>query len=295
MSPTRRSTALSLVTDKSLIVAAGTYHGLGNRVRAVLGSEVLARLEGRVFAYAWPTGRPFGARFDELWEYDRLRVPAAFSRALAWRAPYRDAGLGWLDEAARAEKLWQIRTPHALSLPGPSSWEQELRTLRPVGEVRQRVSRVFDSSFRDRPFVGVMVRAHAHSHEATRLHSPVGWYLGRMRELRERWPGVGFFVSADTEAALEQIRQVFPDSVSQPAKGGYNTRPALVASVADLYLLAASSHILAPHFSSFPELAQSLAGTGLRLETSQNAVTLPALEDITRVDDPLTPSVRRPL
>ena len=45
MSQPRRSTALSLVTDRSLIVAAGKFHGLGNRVRAVLGSDVLARLE----------------------------------------------------------------------------------------------------------------------------------------------------------------------------------------------------------------------------------------------------------
>lgn len=295
MSQPRRSTALSLVTDRSLIVAAGKFHGLGNRVRAVLGSDVLARLEGRAFAYAWPTGPAFGAAFDELWEYDRLRVPVALSRALVWRAPYRDAGLGWLDDAARNEKMWQIRTPHALSLPAPLSWEEELRALRPVGEVRQRVSGVFESSFRARPYVGVMVRAHAHSHEATRLHSPVEWYLRRMTELRERWPDVGFFVSADTDAALQQIRQGFPDAVSQHDKGGYNTRPALVASVADLYLLAASSHILAPHFSSFPELAQSLAGSGLRLETSQNAVSFPALADVTRVENPLIPSVRRGL
>lgn len=294
MSRRHRDTALSLLSHKSLIVAAGKYHGLGNRVRAVLGSEVLARLEGRRFAYAWPTGSAFGASFDELWEYDRLRLPTPVSRAIAWRVPYRDGRLGWLDETARDEKIWQIRTPHALSLPTPSAWEDELRLLRPVSEVRQRVNQVFGASFVDRPFVGVMVRAHAHSHEATRLHSPVEWYLTRMAELRAAWPEVGFFVSADTEAALQQIQAAFPDAVSQPDKGAYNSKAALVASVADLYLLASSSHILAPHFSSFPELAQSLAGPELRLETSQNGVSLPSRDDLSSVTDPLMPSLRRP-
>ncbi|MET4637645.1 hypothetical protein [Mycetocola sp. 2940] len=295
MSRPLRSAAVSLMTEKSLIVAAGKYHGLGNRVRAVLGSEVLARLEGRVFAYAWPTGATFGAAFDDLWEYDRVRVPALVSRALAWRAPYRDGKLGWLDDRARKERLWQLRTPHALSLPSPASWEDELRLLRPVSDVRARVSRVFDAAFSDRPFVGIMVRAHAHSHEATRLHSPVSWYLTRMKEIRGMWPDVGFFVSADTDAALQQILQEFPDAVSQHDKGDYNSKSALVASVADLYLLASSSHILAPHFSSFPELAESLAGQGLGLETSQNGVLLSSLTFVTRAGDPLTPWVRRPL
>lgn len=292
MSLRHRDTARSLVSHKSLIVAAGKYHGLGNRVRAVLGSEVLARLEDRTFAYAWPTGSAFGAAFDELWEYDRARLPVVVSRALAWRAPYRDGRLGWLDEAARRERVWQIRTPHALSLPTPSAWEDELRLLRPVSDVRQRVGRVFESSFADRPFVGVMVRAHAHSHEATRLHSPVEWYLTRMAELRAAWPEVGFFISADTETALQQIQRAFPDAVSQPDKGAYNSKAALIASVADLYLLASSSHILAPHFSSFPELAQSLAGPELRLETSQNGVSLPSRSALSRVRDPLVPSRR---
>lgn len=296
MSRLRRDVALSLATGKSLIVAAGKYHGLGNRVRAVLGSEVLSRLENRTFAYAWPTGPAFGAAFDELWEYDRARVPAVMSRVLAWRAPYRDGRLGWLDESARREKIWQIRTPHALSLPIPTAWEDELRSLRPVSEVRQRVTGVFDESFSQRPFVGVMVRAHAHSHEATRLHSPVEWYLTRMAAIRRDWPEVGFFISADTEEALHQLQRSFPDSVSQPEKGAYNSKGALVASVADLYLLASSSHILAPHFSSFPEIAQSLAGSrGARLETSQNDVSLPSRIDLTRVADPFVPSLRRPV
>jgi hypothetical protein len=284
-----------LGSRRSLIVATGKYHGLGNRIRTVLGGEVLARLEGRTFAYTWPTGAQFGASFDELWEYDRMRLPALVSRALAWPVPYRDGSLEWLNDDVRQERVWQIKTAHGLRLPASSPWEDELHALRPVREVRQRVSEIFDSRLSDRPFIGVMVRAHANSHAETLRHSPVEWYSQRMREIQGLWPEVAFFISADTVAALDRLMREFPHSVSQVDKGAYNSKKALLASVADLYLLASSSHILAPHYSSFPELAQRMAGPTVGLETSQNAVALPSLAAATRVDNPLQPFRRRRL
>ena len=62
------------------------------------------------------------------------------SRALTPYFPYRDAGLGWIDDAARRERVWQIRTPHALTLPpGAPSWQASLRALQPVEGIRRRI------------------------------------------------------------------------------------------------------------------------------------------------------------
>src|SRR4029453_4160491 len=73
--PTRRS-ALTPSRNEGLVVGVtGRYHGLGNRMRVVLGAQALARFEGRSFRYVWPTGRGFGARLDALWEVHAPRWP----------------------------------------------------------------------------------------------------------------------------------------------------------------------------------------------------------------------------
>ncbi|GAA4656774.1 hypothetical protein [Arthrobacter cryoconiti] len=254
----------------ALIAVTGKYHGLGNRVRVVLGCRTLAQAEGRSFAYTWPTGPTFGARLDQLWEFDAPVVPLPVSRLLALRSPYVNHSLDWLDADARTQRLWQIRTPHAIVLPtNLPSWETELRKLTPTKEV----IRLIESAANDGPsvhrgYVGVMIRTKSNAHALTLKHSPLEWYLERMSQLRVMWPDVPFYVCADTPEAFLRAQQAFSGCFGTEDKGKYNSLSALRASVADLYMLAGSSHLLGPHYSSFPELAQLLAGAKLRLETS---------------------------
>jgi len=258
-------------------------------MRVLLGARVLARHRDRGFAYAWPTGRFFGASLTTLWDFEDLRVPAWFSRALALRYTYRDETLGWMQDA-EGSRLWQIQTAHALALPADCpSWSDELRALRPAAEVRERVLQFHRRYLASAPYVGVMVRSHAVAHSETLLSSPLEWYERRMHEIRERSPHVVFFVSADTDEAFHRLASSVPGCVGFQGKGPYNSAQALVASVADLYLLAASSHMLGAHYSSFPELAQRLAGDGLLLETSRSP-TGPA--QISVPESPLRPHVR---
>jgi len=88
-----------------------------------------------------------------------------------------------------------------------------------------------------------------------------------------------------------------PGTVALEGKGAYNTKAALLSSVVDLYLLAGAAHLVAPHYSSFPEVAQQLAGTALKLETSMTGpeTRLEAGDGLTRARDPLRPSVRTPV
>jgi len=278
-----------------VVAVTGRYHGLGNRMRVVLGGQALARFEGRSFRYVWPTGRGFGARLDELWEFHARRWPTALSRALERSFPYRDAGLQWIDDATRQERVWQIRTPHALALPpGAPSWQASLRALQPVERIRRRILELSVASA-DRPYLGVMIRTNSVSHDATLRESPVEWYLDRIEEIRSVRPDLGLYVAADTDAAFVRVARRFPDCQGQTDKGGYNSRPALRAAVADLYLLAGSCHILGPHYSSFPELAQYLSGTAVALETSTSAPStrFEAQRELT-VGTPLRPELRSP-
>ena len=278
-----------------MVAVAGRYHGLGNRMRVVLGGQALARFEERSFRYVWPTGRGFGARLDELWEFHARRWPTALSRALERSFPYRDAGLEWIDDAARRERVWQIRTPHALALPpGAPSWQASLRALQPVERIRRRILELSVASA-DRPYLGVMIRTHSVSHDATLRESPVEWYLDRIEEIRSERPELGLYVAADTDAAFVRVARRFPDCQGQTDKGAYNSRRALHAAVADLYLLAGSCHILGPHYSSFPELAQHLSGKAVALETSTSAPStrFEAQGKLT-VGTPLRPELRSP-
>jgi hypothetical protein len=280
--------------ENLLIAVTRRYHGLGNRMRLVLGGRVLAELEGRAFAYVWPTGRGFGARLDELWELDERRWPEAVSRALTPIFPYRDASLEWVDDAARQARVWQIRTPHALALPSDApAWHAALRTLQPVEGIRNRILELFAERSLTRPYLGVMIRAHSVAHEATLRSSPVEWYLDRIEEIRSMQPGLGLYVAADTDAAFARVADRFPDCVGQTRKGEYNGRSALQAAVADLYLLAASCHILGPHYSSFPELARHLAGSTVALETSvSDPSTRFEVQGDLSVGTPLRPELR---
>jgi hypothetical protein len=287
-----------LVTGRRwVLVHTRRYHGLGNRVRAVLGGKALARSEDRELAYVWPVNRHFGASFADLWDVADRRVPATLSRALLPAYPFHDQrAVDWVDDEARRARVWQVRSAHALVLPpGAPDWTEELRALSPAARIREEVLGFHGAHLAGAPYVGVMVRLHPNSHQETLEASPLEWYVERLTGLRRRHPGLRFFVSADTPDGLAALSAAVPGCVGLSDKGGYNSRRALEASVADLYLLASSVHVVGPHWSSFPELAQHLAGPRLRLETSRTPdADLLESGPLTTAPDPVRPHERVP-
>ena len=278
-----------------VIACPKKFHGLGNRLRLVLGSESLAEWTGRSFAYSWPVGRAFGARLDELWRYDRPTISGPRARLLTLRHPYRREDLTWMPDAAD-DRVWMMRTPHALRLPaGATPWGQRFRELELVSDLATRVTAFHAAHLAGGPYIGVMVRTHPVSNAQTLERSPLSWFIDRMAQARRERPDVPFFVSADTTEGQRAILDAFPRSYALADKGAYNTEAALRSSVVDLYLLAGAGHVLGPHYSSFPELSQQLAGVSLRLETSMTSAEarLDADGPLEWVDDPLHPFLRR--
>ena len=99
--------------------------------------------------------------------------------------------------------------------------------------------------------------------------------LARLLVLSHAWassfatdPRTHFFLSCDDAATERQIRETIPNVTSLAAKGGFNTVDGVRAAVADLYLLAGSTHLLGPYWSSFVELAWILGGRSQVLENS---------------------------
>jgi len=283
------------VPHKYLLAYNGMDTGLGNRVRVILSAQILAEREDRKLLYVWPTGRAFGPRFNDLFDFSGgTAVPRSVSRLLAKRWGYDDATLRWLDDAKRQRLLWQIRTGAPLELPdGSPTWGERFRELRPATDIAQRVQTLFDRELRGRAYVGVMIRAHSVSHSQTKEASPVEWFVDRMRAIRAQRPETTFYVSCDVPEVQQQVMADFGNCVGQTDKGGYNTTEGVKSSIVDLYLLAASQQLVAPHFSSFIHLAQHLGGDVIPIETSRT-------EPIERVDfdslgqasDPLRPWAR---
>lgn len=274
-----------------LITIHGRYHGLGNRVRVALGGLSLASWSEREFDYYWPVNADFGAALTDLWEFDKP--------SLSWwqlgltRAGHqlRTADLDWL-EGAQADSTWLIRTPHELKLPAAAQpWPELLRDLRPAPAIAERVTSFHADYLAGSPYVAVMIRAAAQSHQATRDHSPVSWFIEQMEALRSEQPGISFFISCDVPAVAADLRQRFDRCFYLSDKGEYNSRSALQASVADLYLLAGATMILGPHYSSFPELAHHLAAGQIELRTSQESRGSSAR--LSLVEDPLRPAATR--
>ncbi|MCW3158740.1 hypothetical protein [Micropruina sonneratiae] len=266
---------------KRLVVVSRPLHGLGNRVRLVLSGLALAESTGRRFDYYWPVGPNFGARMTDLWEF-RPSLSPLQELVLRVRSPLADP-----QELAShtSRRIWHVRSGSTLPLPEDAlDWHRLLAELSLNPTLAQLVRETHAAQFGQRPYVGVMVRAHANAHSLTKQHSPISWYVDRMRELQAQLGDVGFFISADTRQAADRLRAAFPGAYAADKSGSYNSRLALQESVVDLYLLACSTHILGPHHSSFPELAYFLALGQVPLETSVG-------ESFARVRPPVSLSI----
>jgi hypothetical protein len=257
----RARAARGLVSRPALIAENIAQAGLGNRIRFTLSAQAIAEAEGRHFYYVWPTGPDFEPAFTDLWAYDQAELPARVVRST----------LTEKDDlvALRKRDLWTVRSASELrGVSSARSWEDAFRALAPVAEVADRVGR-FRAANLPGPYVGVQVRASERTHAKTLAASPVSWFIGRMREMLEVDPHTRFFLSCDSGTAQEAIRNEFPSAVALEEKGGYNTAEGVRASVVDLYLLAGSTHLLGPYWSSFVDLAWVLSGKAQPLETSR--------------------------
>ena len=111
---------MALLTGrKALLVYTGRKDGLGNRVRALLSAQELARVEDRDLYYVWSTDEYFGPRMDELWRFEGgSSVSRLTSRALLPVARYRQPKGVRITSDLRRRHLWQIHS-HGL----PVTWE----------------------------------------------------------------------------------------------------------------------------------------------------------------------------
>ena len=220
-------------------------------MRVVLGVQGLARFEGWSFRYVWPTGRGFGARLDELWELHARRWPIALSRALERSFPYRDSGLEWIDDAARA--VMHLADPHA-ARPDPPTRRPFLAGVVACPAAGGRADSPSDHGAL-RGYRGSSVpRGHdqvAHRRprrDPARVAGGVVPQPDRGDPLRTSRPRA-VRLGADGMPPSSGSLAGSPTAWDRPTRVPTTVAPALQAAVADLYLLAGSCHILGPHYA----------------------------------------------
>lgn len=248
--------------------------GLGNRVRFLLSAQRVAEVEGRAFYWTWPTrAGVFEPHIHDLWHYDvGTELPADDVAAVRSESPAlpEDANL-YADGMADLD-TWHLRSGKQVKARGgQDQWETLLRGLRPVEAITRRVDDLRASTpLGEQPYVGVMVRANDKTHRKTLDASPVEWFTDRMRAILDDSPQTAFFLSCDQPAVQDAVIAEFPSVYALDDKGGYNTTDGVRASIADLYLLAGSNHLLGPYWSSFVTLAWRLSGKVQDLENSRH-------------------------
>ena len=252
---------------RSFVAVNGAWAGLGNRIRFTLSAEAIAEAAGRDFAYVWPTSPGlFEPQLTDLWDYSAPQLPSGSVVPTMTEHRAHFSRVRRLSNVGSA-KDWVILGSSSLHFDGSERrWESRLAELVPVPAIQDQV---VDMQARlPEEYVGVQVRASRASHPETLAASPVSWYVSRMSEYLREHPETHFFLSCDDAATERQIRETLPNVVSLVGKGPYNTFLGVRSAVADLYLLAGSTHLLGPYLSSFVELAWLLGGTRQILENS---------------------------
>lgn len=273
-------------------LTAMVQSGLGNRVRVVCGALSLAHSWGlQEIDVHWPTSKTFGPQLADLW--DLPAKPISSSRAQFRRLLGRtyDENVRHLGSAER--RFTTIRTQHALALPEHcEEWGAQLRAATPHPRIADNVRDIWARErLMESPYVGVMIRSTA-AHTKTLESSPLAWYVEVCQQL-QRVSGIErFFLSTDTSEMADAFISHFPNTALIEQKGPYNSTTGVQDAICDLYLLASSSLILGPYWSSFVTMAERLAPDVRSINSRTVAQGLDQLDLVSAAQDPLSPWTR---
>lgn len=194
--------------------------GLCSRLRAIVGAMAQAEAEDRPLEVAWQWR--LGAELPTL-------MPVALSEL--WDVPFRTAAF---PVAEPGETAWLVSChlePFKEYIPdGEFQWQfrRLMPTLELVARVR-RMAEVMPSS----PVVGVHIRAS----EPHATMVGLSWFQQRMRQFRERWPDLVFYLATDAPSVSQKIHDEFGPSVIEQIKSYRYDRNGAFAHAADLYVL----------------------------------------------------------
>ncbi|KAJ3088602.1 hypothetical protein HK102_008380 [Quaeritorhiza haematococci] len=272
--------------EKGRMIIIHVQHGLSNRLRAMASALVLARKTNRHFRMIWPSDEHCYARFDQLFEnkfdvwdsVDTVEIKANHIDRYNYMEPEPGAKKYQYIEDETLNHIY-VKSAYILyhGLVTEADIKQVLLELSPVKEIRDMMNQIGSTH----GMIGVHIRSVAPRRELPTLpdsaYPPTEWrniasfremsavkvFASEMERLIQESPEQRFFVTADTLDAITTLRNRFGDerikTLDNQGCLNRNVR-CLHFAVADLLLLGKTSAILGSYYSSFTEVAGTIAG-----------------------------------
>jgi hypothetical protein len=281
--------------DDSIVAVNMETSGLGNRVQFTMAVASVAEATGRTLKVYWPLNALFACPADRIWTnfpgemIAAQELPPLGPEVLTdWRTITPEFWPTVDDPTVYLRGYGGIPQPV-----GSRLWGEVFRELEATPEVRELVEEAWAALPRDAGVLGVSMRVNEKSHPKTKEHSPVDWYVAELERFSTANPKAGIFLSCDELDVTEQLKAKFPNIVAVDYPSEYNSERGVIKAVADLYILASSTEIIAPYWSSFPTMSYQLAGEQVPMRSSLRSWPAARGADPSIASDPVWPSHRR--
>lgn len=263
------------------------YHGLSNRLRAVAAAADFAVKANRSLEIIWETDLHVNCPFEELFTFSigiPVKVRSSFDPALLDSGDYdvydymgKDKNK-WIDHAT--PRNIYVKSAYRLNRLGWDVREENryMRKLKPMASARQLIKNTLSKLQPE--FVGVHVRNLNPKVEIPNLpdseYQPDSWKV--LKEFRaasnvttfsvklnkissQRRSKPKFFVAADDPKLLEHLQANVQSEVFWLERSSCieRTCSCLKYAIADLWILGHANEIIGSYWSSFSEVAGSLA------------------------------------
>jgi hypothetical protein len=264
--------------DKRVFVVS-VYGGLCNRLRVLISAIAYCEKFNCTLLVRWPLFDGFMATLPDLFDCPYRSIGPRTAKYLRYAARavnglhadlnYDGKRVDLVNASHKPRLVTYVETIEKFGEPYlDTSFPASAHRLVPVPEILSAV-RGFDDVFRHSTVVGVNIR-HTNAHSMTLDASPPEWFIARIRELQRSAPHLKVFLSCDSPAVSDQVRQSVTCQVLALDKPfAFNSKESIRAAVADLYLLGQAKYILGSYWSSFSDTAFEIRGNGA-FETSRN-------------------------
>ena len=190
--------------------------GLCSRLRVIIGAMAQAEAENRELEVFWGW-RP-GSESSH-------KIPVAFEEL--WQAPF-----SLTDHPPDQPDYAECHIEPFRKWIGHGDFARHFHRLQPTPKLAAVIAAA-TAALPDAPVCGVQIRAVLRQRDVVEL----AWFQRRMRQLRQRWPDLPFFLALDVREVSDAIHREFGPAVTEQAKPYRYNQDEAFAHAADLYLL----------------------------------------------------------
>lgn len=250
------------------ILVATLTHGLCNRLRALLCAIAYSEITNRKLLLHWPKEEQFSVDLRDLWEHPYQEIGIAkrklFENLFGRYTNPDSIHLGINDQIVCINTIYTFcRTQY------PAPLVSYLSRLKLIEPLEQQIESFASQWFHGNVVVGVSIR-YKNAHPKTLEASPLEWFIQRINQIHEQFPGVLFFLSADCKEVGQIIRSSTQAAICQlPRNYRSHQVDGIQEALCELYLLTRTNYILGSYLSSFSDMAGRLRGN-LAYENSKS-------------------------